>query len=180
MSTSIRLHDKEFQPYISKEQIQERVLLLAHQLNERFKQGEPPVFIAILNGSFMFAADLIRHITIQCEISFVKLASYYGTQSTGSVKTLIGLDINIKNRTVVIIEDIVDTGKTLNEFLPVLTAYEPKEVVIATLLLKPGALVHDISVSYFGFKVPNYFLVGYGLDYNGLGRNLQKIYRLGE
>jgi hypoxanthine phosphoribosyltransferase len=174
----ISLHDKQFAPYISAEKISERVLVLAQQLNERFKTGEPPVFLAVLNGSFMFAADLIKHINVNCEISFVKLASYQGTQSTGSIKTLIGLDVNIKDRTVVIIEDIVDTGKTLSEFLPVLQGYAPKEIIITTLLYKPKALKYPVNVSYFGFEVPNDFLVGYGLDYDGLGRNLGEIYKL--
>lgn len=173
----IQLHDKKFKPYISEEKIQESVTAIAAQLNDRFK-NEQPVFLSILNGSFMFASDLIKQIKGNCEISFVKLASYQGTQSTGNVKALIGLDINIKDRTVIIVEDIVDTGKTLSEFLPVLHGYQPKEIIITTLLFKPKALKHDIKVSYAGFEVPNDFLVGYGLDYDGLGRNLKEIYRI--
>jgi len=175
----IQLHDKKFKPYISSEKIQQSVASMAEKLNERFKNSQP-VFLSILNGSFMFASDLIKHIKGNCEISFVKLASYQGTQSTGNVKALIGLDININDRTVIIIEDIVDTGKTLNEFLPVLYSYQPKEIIVATLLFKPNALKHDIKVSYSGFEVPNEFLVGYGLDYEGLGRNLSDIYQLSE
>ncbi len=173
----IQLHDKKFKPYITEERIQESVTAIAAQLNDRFKNVQP-VFLSILNGSFMFASDLIKQIKGNCEISFVKLASYQGTQSTGNVKALIGLDINIKDRTVVIIEDIVDTGKTLSEFLPVLQGYQPKEIIITTLLFKPDALKHDIKVSYAGFEVPNDFLVGYGLDYDGLGRNLKEIYKI--
>src|SRR6185436_19857576 len=175
----IQLHDKKFKPYISSEKIQQSVASMAEKLNERFKNSQP-VFLSILNGSFMFASDLIKHIKGNCEISFVKLASYQGTQSTGNVKALIGLDININDRTVIIIEDIVDTGKTLNEFLPVLYSYQPKEIIVATLLFKPNALKHDIKVSYSGFEVPNELLVGYGLDYEGLGRNLSDIYQLSE
>ncbi len=177
MEETIQVLDKNFKMYISAENIQLRINELAEKINQRFTK-EKPIFLAILNGSFMFAADLMKRVSIPSEISFVKLASYQGTQSTGQVKTLVGLDINIKDRTVIIIEDIVDTGKTLNEFLPVLKAYQPKEVLISSLLFKPAALKYDIKVDYSCFEVPNDFLVGYGLDYDGYGRNLQAIYQL--
>lgn len=177
MENTIQVLDKKFKTYISAETIQQRVKELAEKINERFA-SEKPIFLAILNGSFMFAADLMKQVNIPSEISFVKLASYQGTQSTGHVKTLVGLDINIKDRTVIIIEDIVDTGKTLNEFLPVLKGFQPKEILISALLFKPAALKHDIKVAYSCFEVPNDFLVGYGLDYDGYGRNLPAIYQL--
>ncbi len=177
MENTIQVLDKNFKPYISAEEIQRRVKAVAEKMNEQFA-NEKPIFLAILNGSFMFAADLMKHINIPAEISFVKLASYQGTQSTGQVKTLVGLDINIKDRTVIIVEDIVDTGKTLSEFLPVLKGFQPKQILISTLLFKPAALKHDLKVDYNCFEVPNDFLVGYGLDYDGYGRNLPSIYQL--
>ena len=177
MEKTIQVLDKKFKPYITAETIQQRVKELAEKINERFAHDKP-IFLAILNGSFMFAADLMKHVNIASEISFVKLASYQGTQSTGQVKTLVGLDINIKDRTVIIVEDIVDTGKTLSEFLPVLKGFQPKQILISTLLFKPAALKHDLKVDYNCFEVPNDFLVGYGLDYDGYGRNLPAIYQL--
>jgi len=131
-----------------------------------------------LNGSFMFASDLFKALTIEAEICFIKLASYKGTRSTGNVITSIGLDQSIKGRHVIIVEDIVDTGKTLSEFLPQLHDQQPDSLKIAALLHKPEALVHPLTIDYLGFTVPNKFLVGYGLDYDGLGRNLKEIYQL--
>lgn len=140
--------------------------------------GKKPLFIAILNGSFMFAADIFKHLTIEAEISFIKLVSYKGTKSTGNVVTSIGLDEDLYGRTVVILEDIVDTGKTLHRFLPQLEHQQPERLLIASLLSKPEALAHPIKIDYLGFSVPNKFLLGYGLDYDGLGRNLPEIYQL--
>lgn len=177
MENIITLHDKNFKPYISQSEIQKRIELIASQIQKDFGRNRP-LFLAILNGSFMFASDLMKAVNMECEISFVKIASYQGTSSTGNVKTLIGLDINIEGREVVIIEDIVDTGKTLSEFMPVLNGYHPKNISIATLLFKPSALKFNIKPKYVGFEVPNDFLVGYGLDYDGLGRNLPSIYQL--
>lgn len=175
----IQVLDKKFQPYIKAEQIQEQIENLAAQLNEDY-EGKKPLFIAILNGSFMFASDLFKAVTIEAEICFIKLASYKGTKSTGNVITSIGLDEPLMNRHVVIIEDIVDTGKTLNEFLPQLINQQPASLKIAALLHKPEALVHPLTIDYLGFNVPNKFLLGYGLDYDGLGRNLKEIYQLVE
>ncbi|HNN72725.1 MAG TPA: phosphoribosyltransferase family protein, partial [Ferruginibacter sp.] len=142
--------------------------------------GKNPLFIAILNGSFMFASDLFKELTVDAEICFIKLASYKGTRSTGNVITSIGLDESLKGRHVVIVEDIVDTGKTLYEFLPQLTNQQPASLRIAALLHKPEALVHPLTIDYLGFTVPNKFLLGYGLDYDGHGRNLKEIYQLVE
>ena len=175
----IEVNKKKFQPYLTVAQINEQVNRVAGEINRDYK-GKRPLFIAILNGSFMFAADLFKAITIEAEISFIKLASYKGTRSTGHVITSIGLDESLKDRHVIIIEDIVDTGKTLNQFLPQLIDQRPASLKIAALLHKPEALVHPLTIDYLGFKVPNKFLLGYGLDFDGLGRNLKEIYQLVE
>ena len=175
----IQVLDKKFKPYIKAQQIQEQVGKLAKQLNEDYADKKP-LFIAILNGSFMFASDLFKELTIDAEICFIKLASYKGTKSTGNVITSIGLDIPLTGRHVVIIEDIVDTGKTLHEFLPQLQNQQPATLKIAALLHKPEALVYPLKIDYIGFNVPNKFLLGFGLDYDGLGRNLKEIYQLVE
>jgi hypoxanthine phosphoribosyltransferase len=175
----IRVHDKNFEPYISAEQIGEKIQAMADRLNRDYA-GERPLFIAILNGAFMFASDLFKAISIESEISFIKLASYKGTKSSGQVITAIGLDTDLIGRHVVIVEDIVDTGKTLSEFLPQLEHQQPASLKIAALLHKPEATVYPIQVDYLGFSVPNKFLLGYGLDYDGLGRNIPSIYKLVE
>lgn len=176
MST-IRIHDKNFRPYISEEDIRKKVAELAVVLNREYKDRNP-VFIAILNGSFIFAADLFRALTIEAEISFIKLASYKGTKSSGQVISSIGLDTELFGRHVVIIEDIVDTGKTLNEFMPQLQHQQPLSLKIVALLHKPEATLYPMKVDYTGFEIPDKFVVGYGLDYNGLGRNNAAIYQL--
>ena len=155
--------------------IQQRIKEIAIQINHDLEKDEP-LFLGILNGSFMFAADLMKEVSIKSEITFVKLESYKGTQSTGQVITRIGLDKPVTGRTVVIVEDIIDSGKTMHEILGELKKEKPKRIIIVSLLLKPDALQHDIEVDYTGFKVPNDFLVGYGLDYDGMGRNLKDIY----
>ena len=173
----IQVRDKKFVPYLTVEQIDEQISRLAEMINIDYKD-KLPLFIGILNGSFIFAADLFKKITIDAEISFIKLASYKGTRSTGNVITSIGLDESLKGRHVVIIEDIVDTGKTLHEFLPQLYDQQPASLKIASLLHKPEALMYPIEIDYLGFSVPNKFLLGYGLDYDGLARNLKEIYQL--
>lgn len=178
MST-IRVHDKEFEPYISAEAIAGKIKSIARRIEQDYDDRKP-LFIAILNGSFMFAADLFKEISIEAEICFIKLASYKGTKSSGHVITAIGLDVDLIGRHVVILEDIVDTGKTLSEFLPQLEHQQPASMRIAALLHKPEATVYPITVDYLGFDVPNKFLLGYGLDYDGLGRNIPSIYRLVE
>lgn len=175
----IQVLDKKFQPYIKAGQIQEQINKLAKQINEDYADKKP-LFIAILNGSFMFASDLFKELTIEAEICFIKLASYKGTKSTGNVITSIGLDEPLKDRHVIIVEDIVDTGKTLHEFLPQLINQQPASLKIAALLHKPEALAHPLIIDYIGFNVPNKFLLGFGLDYDGLGRNLKEIYQLVE
>ena len=173
----LKVHDKHFKPYISAEQINEQVKRVAFEINNDY-EGKRPLFIAILNGAFMFASDLFKEITIEAEICFIKLASYKGVTSKGQVVTAIGLDVDIVGREVIVIEDIIDTGKTLSHFLPQLKYHHPASLKIAALLLKPEAMIHDIKINYLGFKVANNFLVGYGLDYDGLGRNIKEIYQL--
>jgi hypoxanthine phosphoribosyltransferase len=173
----IRVHDKEFEPYLSANDIANTIQRMASELNKDYT-GKRPLFIAILNGSFMFASDIFKVINIDAEICFIKLASYKGTKSSGQVITAIGLDTEIYDRHVVILEDIVDTGKTLNEFLPQLEHQQPASLKIAALLHKPDAMVYPIKIDYLGFSIPNKFVVGYGLDYDGLGRNIGEIYQL--
>ena len=173
----IKLHDKTFDTYLSEKEIQEKVKKIADELNRDYKDRHP-LFIAILNGSFMFAADLFKNLTIDAEICFIKLASYSGMKSSGKIITAIGLDQDLFGREVVIVEDIVDTGKTLNEFLPKLQHQQPKSLKIAALLHKPEATQFPLNIDYLGFSIPNKFVVGYGLDYDGLGRNLKEIFQL--
>ena len=174
---AIKLHDKTFDTYLSEQDIQEKVKEIADQLNRDYKDKRP-LFIAILNGSFMFAADVFKYLTIDAEICFIKLASYRGMKSSGNVITAIGLDQDLFGRDVVILEDIVDTGKTLGEFLPKLDHQQPKSLKIAALLHKPQATRFPLTIDYLGFSIPDKFVVGYGLDYDGLGRNLKEIYQL--
>ncbi len=173
----IQVKDKKFIPFLTSADIDAQIKRLGEEINRDF-EGKNPLFIAILNGSFMFASDLFKELTVDAEICFIKLASYKGTLSTGHVITSIGLDASLKGRDVVIIEDIVDTGKTLHEFLPQLRDQQPASLRIAALLHKPEALVHPIKIDYLGFSVPDKFLLGYGLDYDGLARNLKEIYQL--
>ena len=174
---SINVHDKSFVPYLDEAAILTRINVLAEQINQDFK-GKKPLFIAILNGSFMFASDLFKSLTIEAEICFIKLASYKGTKSSGQVITAIGLDTDIVGRHLIVIEDIIDTGKTMNEFLPQLGHQQPASVSMAVLLHKPEATQFPVKIDYLGFTVPDKFLLGYGLDYDGLGRNLRDIYQL--
>ncbi len=173
----IKVHDKTFIPYLPEAIILEKVKELAAQLDKDYA-GKKPLFIAILNGSFMFASDLFKYLSIEAEICFIKLASYKGTKSTGHVITAIGLDTDITDRHVVILEDIIDTGKTMNEFLPQLRNQHPSSLKVAILLHKPEATVFPINIDYCCFSIPNKFVLGYGLDYDGLGRNIRELYRL--
>jgi hypoxanthine phosphoribosyltransferase len=173
----IQVKDKKFVPYLTAAQIDEQIKRLGAEINRDYKDKNP-LFIAILNGSFMFASDLFKELEGEPEICFIKLASYKGTKSTGNVITSIGLDESLKGRHVVILEDIVDTGKTLNEFLPQLNDQQPASLKIVALLHKPDALQYPVTIDYLGFSVPDKFLLGYGLDYDGLARNLKEIYQL--
>ena len=171
------VHDKQFETYLSDEVIQVRIKELAEQINKDYA-GKRPLFIAILNGSFMFASDIFKQLTLEAEICFIKLASYKGMKSSGKVVSTIGLEEDIFGKDVIIIEDIVDTGKTLHHFLPKLLHQQPKSLRIATLLHKPDATAFPLTLDYVGFSIPDKFVVGYGLDYSGLGRNLKEIYQL--
>jgi len=173
----IKVHDKYFEPFLSEETLQQKVKEIAGNISKDYKTKRP-LFIAILNGSFMFAADVFKHLDIEAEICFIKLASYKGTRSTGHVITAIGLDTDITGRDIIILEDIIDTGKTLHNFLPQLFNQQPSSVKIAVLLHKPDANVFEINIDYCCFSIPNKFVVGYGLDYDGLGRNLKEIYQV--
>lgn len=173
----IRVHDKNFQPYLTAADIDLAVKRVAGEINRDYA-GKRPLFIAILNGSFMFASDVFKDLQVDAELCFIKLASYKGMKSTGHIVTAIGLDVDLFGRDVIIIEDIVDTGKTLSEFLPQLYHQQPASLKIAALLHKPEATRYPIHIDYLGFSVPNVFLLGYGLDYDGLGRNLKEIYQL--
>ncbi|MES2373809.1 MAG: hypoxanthine phosphoribosyltransferase [Bacteroidota bacterium] len=175
----IKVHDKTFVPYLPETLINEKVKELATELDRDYA-GKKPLFIAILNGSFMFTSDLFKELTIEAEICFIKLASYKGTKSTGQVITAIGLDTDINNRHIVILEDIIDTGKTMNEFLPQLRNQQPASLKVAVLLHKPDATVFPVDIDYCCFSIPNKFVLGYGLDYDGLGRNLRELYQLSE
>ena len=178
MST-IKIHDKVFRTSYSEAEILQHVKSVADRLNKDM-EGKNPLFLAVLNGSFIFAADLMRMITIPCEISFVKLASYQGTLSTGKVKEVIGINEDITGRTVVIIEDIVESGLTMKRMIDTLGTRNPESVHICTLLLKPEKLEVNLNVEYAAMEIPNDFIVGYGLDYNQQGRNLREIYTLVE
>ncbi|NCI49831.1 hypoxanthine phosphoribosyltransferase [Sediminibacterium roseum] len=175
----IKVHDKTFVPYLPEAVILEKIKELAVEIDKDYA-GKKPLFIAVLNGSFMFAADLFKSVSIEAEISFIKLASYKGTKSTGQVITAIGLDMDISGRHVVILEDIIDTGKTLHEFLPQLLNQHPASLKVAVLLHKPEATVFEVPIDYCCFSIPNKFVLGYGLDYDGLGRNIRELYQLSE
>lgn len=174
---SIRVLDKTFEPFLSEEVIQQRISALALQISQDY-MGKKPLFIGILNGSFMFAADLFRQVTTSSTISFIKLVSYKGTSSSGTVITSIGLEEDLNEKDIILIEDIVDTGKTMSTFIPSLQKLGPTSIKICTLLHKPDALQYPLDIDYIGFNIPDKFVVGYGLDYDGLGRNLKEIYQL--
>ena len=171
----IKLHNKHFSLFIDKEKIAKAIQQMAEKMNDELK-GQNPIFIPVLNGSFMFAADLLKQINIDCEVSFVKLTSYQGTESTGKTTEMIGLGKEIKNRTIVFLEDIVDTGYTVKQLFEQASTFDPQKVFFATLLFKPEVYKGTVPIDYTGIEIPNAFVVGYGLDYNGLGRNLGEIY----
>lgn len=172
----LTIHDRSFGISIPSEIIQSRVDTIAKMMNEEYAE-DTPLFIVVLNGAFVFAADLFKRLTIECEISFVKVSSYRGTESTGIINELIGLSENIHCRKIIIVEDIVDSGNTIEKMINELTKLKPAELKIATLLFKPEAFKKNFKIDYVGFEIPNDFVVGYGLDYDGLGRNLPDIYK---
>lgn len=171
----IQIIDKKFELSITHDEIQSAVKKVADAINDQLADKNP-LFICVLNGAFMFAGDLMKHVTIPCEITFIKLSSYDGLYTSGTVKEIIGLNESVVDRNVVVVEDIVDTGVTMEKILGSLKAKGAKNIKIATFLQKPDALTKDIKVDYVAMKIPNDFIVGYGLDYNGYGRNLKDIY----
>lgn len=173
----IEIEDKKFETLIKETEIRAAIDIVAARLNLEL-DGKKPLFVCVLNGAFMFAADLMRRLTIDCQISFMKVASYEGTNSSGRVKQLIGLNEEVKGRTVVLIEDIVDTGETMVMLTKQLKDLGAADVRIATLLFKPESCRKDVTPNYIGINLPKDFIVGYGLDYNGYGRNLTDIYTL--
>lgn len=175
----VKVLDKEFELSIPEEKLLQAIDQVAEKMNKDL-EGKNPLMVCVLNGSFMFASDLMKRITVPCEISFVKLSSYSGTGSTGKVKELIGLNEDIAGRTVVILEDIVDTGLTIINTVKQIEDMGPADVKVATLLFKPEACKRDVKLDYVAMDIPNDFIVGYGLDYDGFGRNLKDIYTVVE
>ena len=177
MDNIIQVKDKRFAVSIPSERIQAEVKRVAEQINKEY-EGQSPIFLAVLNGSFVFAADLLREITLPCEVSFVRLASYQGVSTTGTIREIMGLNLDITGRPIIIVEDIVDTGLTMAHMLETLKTHNPSSIDICTLLLKPGKLQVDLDIRYCCLQIPNDFIVGYGLDYDGFGRNTKDIYTL--
>ena len=173
----IKVLDREFSEYITEDEIQSRITAMAEKITEDL-QGRDVLFFGILNGAFLFAADIFRQIKLNAQISFIKLASYEGTGSSGKIKELIGWNEDMTGKTVVVIEDIIDTGSTMERIIGELTLRKAIDVKICTLLFKPEAYTKDIPIDYIGFEIPNNFVVGYGLDYDGYGRNLKSIYKI--
>ena len=180
MNDRLLIHGRPFKPYISEEEIRQRVTAIGADLKKRY-EGKRPLMIGILNGAFVFISDLCRACDFECEISFTRLSSYVGLESSGEIKTLIGLQKeDIKGRDIIIVEDIVDTGQTLHQFFQTLDQMEPASVCLVALLVKPEAIQYPFPIDYCAFEIPNKFVVGYGLDYDGLARNLASIYQLDE
>ena len=176
---TVKIKDKSFRVSIPEAEIKQHVKALAEQMSKDL-EGKNPIFLGVLNGSFIFAADLMREMTIPCEISFVKLASYQGTTSTGKVQEVLGINENLSGRTVVIVEDIVESGQTMKQMIESLGTRNPESVRICTLFFKPEKLKEDLNLDYVAFRIPDDFIVGYGLDYDGLGRELKDVYTIVE
>ncbi|MBD2721812.1 MULTISPECIES: phosphoribosyltransferase [Hymenobacter] len=173
--SQITIHNKAFRPYLSAAQLDEAVTELAARLSAEYA-GRQPLFVVVLTGGFMFASDLLKKYTGECEIVFIRVASYEGTESSGLVQEILGLREEVQGRDLIIVEDIVDTGTTMHHLLPTLLAKGPASVEIAALFFKPASLRHELTVRYVAREIPNDFVVGYGLDYDGLGRNLPDVY----
>lgn len=179
MENKIKLHDKTFRVLIPAEEIDKAVTRVAEQLNERY-EGRTPIFLGVLSGSFLFLADLVRKVNFENQLAFVKISSYNGTESTGNVKQLIGVDFDIEGRDIIIVEDIVETGHSMNYLLDYLGKKNPASISICTLFFKPEKFLYEYNIDYTALSIGNEFIVGYGLDYNQLGRNLKDIYVIDE
>lgn len=179
MADQVQLHDKVFEKFIDREDIRKAIMEVGQRLNDELGDKNP-LFLVVLNGAFVFAADILRTFRYDCDISFIKLSSYVGTKTTHTVREVIGLDTNVKDRTVVLIEDIIDTGITMDHIIQQMKQMEARDVKTATMLFKPDAIEKDFPIDYRGMDIPNDFIVGYGLDYNGKGRNLPDIYKIVE
>ena len=176
---SIRVHGKVFVPFLDRATIQKRVEELGKELTVRY-EGKNPVFLGVLNGAFVFCADLLRACKMECEVAFLRMASYRGMQSSGNIVTVLGLDKDISGRHIIIVEDIIDTGRTMSRLISDLRGNSPASVAVVSLLFKPEALEAPLNIDFTGFEIPNKFVLGYGLDYDGIGRNLPDLYQLGE
>lgn len=174
---TIQVKDRIFAPFLKEKDIQKEIKRVASEINRDY-EGKEPLFLCILNGAFMFAADLLKNVTVPCNVSFVKLASYQGTDTTGKIKELIGLNESVEGRHVIVVEDIVDTGFTMRDILDSLSEKKAASVAVCTLLCKPEKLKVDINLKYLAMNIPNGFIVGYGLDYDGFGRNSRDIYKI--
>ena len=179
MENKIKLHDKTFRVLITAEEIDKAITRVAEQLNERY-EGRTPIFLGVLSGSFLFLADLVRKVNFENQLAFVKISSYNGTESTGDVKQLIGVDFDIEGRDIIIVEDIVETGHSMNYLLDYLGKKNPASISICTLFFKPEKFLYEYNIDYTALSIGNEFIVGYGLDYNQLGRNLKDIYVIDE
>lgn len=177
MAHTVKLHDLYFEPYLTENEVGSLVLQLAERINSDYK-GRCPLFVIVLNGAFMFASDLIKHVTINCEVSFLRVSSYRGTSSTGEVKEMMPVGTDVVGRDVILVEDIVDTGNTMGDIKQKMIDAGAASVHICTLLFKPDAFKGSYRVDYVGMEIPDRFVVGYGLDYDGLGRNLPSIYQI--
>lgn len=176
---TIQVGDLTFIKYIDAKTLEIKVQEIADTIREDYHE-KYPIFLVVMNGAFIYAADLIRKLDFPCELSFVRIKSYHGTESTGKADIYMPPNIDLKGRHIIVIEDIIDTGNSMSVFLPMLEAMHPASVRISSILVKPGAHIHDIHTAYPGFLIPNKFVVGYGLDYNGMGRNLKDLYQLKE
>jgi hypoxanthine phosphoribosyltransferase len=177
METSIRLHDLTFTPYIDRSVIADKVVEIAQYINHDYT-ARKPLFLVIMNGAFMFAADLLRHVSLECDIAFIHVKSYVGQHSSGTVEIDMPSTIEIVGRDLILVEDIIDTGTTMAQLLPILRDRNPRSIALTAIFIKEGTDLHNIQVSYPGLTIPNRFIIGYGLDYNGLGRNLADIYQV--
>ena len=177
MQNQVFIHDHWFDLYLPAAEIQSRVSDLGRQITKEYA-GKRPLFLVVLNGAFVFAADLVRACDLECELAFIQLSSYRGFASSGKVETLLNLNQPLKDRAIIIVEDIIDTGNTMSVLLPDLQKLQPESIAIAALLLKPDCLLHPLTIEYLGFEIPDRFVIGYGLDYDGLARNLADIYQI--